>query len=228
MRPLVKIVLSVLLAGAVYLAFVLLPGLRPAYRELYRGMATSCFSEVGPEGTTRFRIPNSQDVRPANDPEEVMVDLTRTTTRYQVVTTEDDKQQQIPIVDGGSAKVVVPTGRIGYVPFVALIALTVAAPVPWRRRIQGLLIGGILINAFIMFRTWLMLLYFFSRPTSLQQYYWSGWTTDAVAELYEFFYVSPTCSFLVPVIIWAAVTLRPAELKASLMPDSVADDDSTQ
>ncbi|MGB0715907.1 MAG: hypothetical protein ACPGXK_08515 [Phycisphaerae bacterium] len=221
MHPFLKIIFHLILAGVIYVALALTPMTRDAYRVLLRGMCNAAYANIGEEGHAVFRLPLSTDVTPGNDTHELMVELERKLVKYQTVTDADGEEVRIPIVSGGKGKVVVPTGRLGYVPNIELIALVLATPTSWTRRLVATLFGLILVNLFVVGRIGLMLVYFFSGAVdeSLQQYFFSDWMNKLVDGCYEFFYVAPTGSFLVPALIWGVLTLRPADLKRSFWPE---------
>lgn len=221
MRPFLKIALHLALASGIFIALALVPVARDAYRVLLRGMCNAAFSSVGDEGYVSFRLPMPTDVTPGNDSHELLVEIERRIVKYQTGYNAEGEEVRTPIVSGGKCKVVIPASRIGFMPTIELIALVIATPVPWVRRGLALMLGLIIVNAFVIARIWLMLIYFFSGAIdeSLQQYFFSDWLNGVVDGLYEFFYVAPTATFVVPAIIWGALTLRPAELRFALLQD---------
>lgn len=110
------------------------------------------------------------------------------------------------ILTGG--EVPIHTGRVGYVPNAVLTALVLATPVPWSRRLIALFLGLVAINSFIVLRMVLLLLYWFSRPVPFRLFEPAPFWNSVLSGAYEYFFVAPTCSFLIPMLIWMLVAFR--------------------
>lgn len=110
----------------------------------------------------------------------------------------------------------VSTANLGYAPIAFLIALVVATPIPWRRKWQSLVWGLILVEAFVVIRSGLLIAYWFGSPGEIRLYTpgaVSGWI---IATAYEFLTHAPGASFLAPTLIWAAVTWRADDVRRLL------------
>ncbi len=113
----------------------------------------------------------------------------------------------------GEAPVAIDTGRTGYVPNAVLITLVLASPISWKRKWRALLLGWILVNIFVIFRTGTMLLYWFISPGPIRLYEFSPLGQRIVAASYEFFFFGPACTCIVPALIWALVTFRTTDFE---------------
>lgn len=97
---------------------------------------------------------------------------------------------------------------MGYLPTVELIALILASAVGWRRRLIAIFGGLLLIHVFLYARLWLLIRVYFSGENQWQQYYPGPTTLKALKLANEVINIAPTASFVVPVLIWIAVTFR--------------------
>ncbi|MBI4718088.1 MAG: hypothetical protein HY763_09810 [Planctomycetes bacterium] len=161
------------------------PGVRSAYRAMYVAVAQAMFSHFGGAGRVVFE--------PRPSPDRGRDDLLLTLGREDVEV---------------AGEVEVDTGRVGYVPTVELVALVFASPVAWPRRWRSLVVGLLLVNAFVAARMALLLLHWFSMPTPFRLYAPGAPGQGLLSWSYECLFVSPAGSFLVPLLIWGAVTIR--------------------
>jgi len=111
------------------------------------------------------------------------------------------------------------------------IALALATPIAWRRRLVGLAVGTALVQVFVMFRIWLALTYWFGTPdTPWCMYDWRPlvWKTLLLAQ--EAINVAPVASFAVPALFWLMLLFRPADWSdalGALMPAQEVDNSVT-
>jgi hypothetical protein len=107
-----------------------------------------------------------------------------------------------------------------YVLTALLIALIVATPLPWRRRLIALALGLIILNAYLYGVLLVTVVRVLSRegPARLHELssFWDG-TLEFVMHHTTH---SPTFSTVIPVVIWAAVTFRRGDLMLMLSGDS--------
>jgi hypothetical protein len=88
-------------------------------------------------------------------------------------------------------------------PAAEFIALALATPVAWRRRLIGLAAGLIIIHAFIYVRLWIALMFYFSTPGTPWQMYDFNDTVFGVLKLcHEAINVAPVTSFAFPAVVW--------------------------
>jgi hypothetical protein len=98
---------------------------------------------------------------------------------------------------------------VGYVPTVVLAALVLAAPVPWSRRVRGLLWGLLLVHAFIVLRLTLTLTAnCFAAAKNYAVFHPSPFWRGVLTRVESVFSEDPTVSFVVPVLIWFLVSMR--------------------
>lgn len=97
------------------------------------------------------------------------------------------------------------TRSVGWVPLALLVALIVATPVPWRRRLVALALGLILINTYVLF---VVGVYLWNETAGATTWTWLPYAPALGDALEETFVTQLGPSFVVPVLIWAAVTFR--------------------
>ena len=165
------------------------PGVRRGYAALYRSAGNFLFGSFGSEGVVRLR--------PAH-------------------TGQGRFDSEIQVHKRGSPSTgTIPHESImtGYLPMAETIALVLATPIPWRRRWKALLYGVLLVNGFVALRMCIRLLYWFSVEQPWALYKPGLFWNKVLARVYEFIAVAPTCTFLVPVLIWILVTFRREDVR---------------
>ena len=173
-----------LITAGVYILLVLpIPGVREAYRDGFLAVGRWLFHPFGPNGLVRF------ESRTGVSGMDSVITLGKRGVHL-------------------GQPVAIHTGRVGYVPTVELIALVLATPIPWSRRWRALLLGWGLVSLFVLFRVWLMLLFTYSQDLPMRLYSPGPFGSKVLSGCNEFFFISPTCSFLVPALVWAVVSLR--------------------
>lgn len=96
----------------------------------------------------------------------------------------------------------------GYFPTVSLLALVLATPIPWRRKRKALLLGLILVTAFVLLRAWIPIRRDFSNPDPLQVFepgVFGRWLLG-IGE--RALVNAPASWFVVPIFIWVGVAFR--------------------
>ena len=195
MHHLRSVLVFFLVAVAVYAAIVLFPwsGPREAYRSLFTGSIHGVYGRFGSDGLVRC--------------EKLDIDAMEDVTIYL------GKRIGTRI---GEVPVAVSTARLGYAPLAFLIALVVATPIPWRRKWRSLAWGLVLVEAFVVFRSGLLIVYWYGSPGPVRIYTpgaVSGWI---IGTSYELLALAPGASFLVPTLIWAAVSWRTEDVRRLL------------
>ena len=184
MLPLKAVVRFFLLAMGIYVLLILpWPGVREVYRDLYLWTGRALFQYYGYAGLVNFKAGASDLDKDAT------IEMGRRGVR------------------SGQA-LQINTGRLGYAPTACLIALVLATPIPWLRRLCAFVCGLILVNLFVISRLWLALLFSYCRPTPCRLYDPAPFWAKLLTGCYEFFFNAPTCSFLIPAFIWVLVSLR--------------------
>lgn len=184
MLPLKAVGRFFLFSAGIYLLLILpWPGMREVYRDVYLWTGRALFQYYGQEGLVNFKAGSSNV----------------------------DKDATIEMGRRGVASgqvLQINTGRLGYAPTAALIALVLATPIPWLRKLCALVSGLILVNLFVISRLWLALLFSYCRPSPCRLYDPAPFWAKLLTGCYEFFFNAPTCSFLIPAFIWILVSLR--------------------
>jgi len=91
---------------------------------------------------------------------------------------------------------------VGYVPTAFLLALLAATPMPWSRRFRTLLWGLFLVNAFVVARLALTLVWGFSQDNPVALFAWGPFGQRAVELLFSVFAAMTSASYVVPLLIW--------------------------
>jgi hypothetical protein len=165
------------------------PGLGAGYATLYCGVANTVFGDFG-RGEVRF-----ERAEPAVRGQDVAIALAR----------EGDERP--------SARAPHNSRVLGYLPAAELAALVLASPTPWRRRLRALGWGMLSLHAILAVRLWIMLLSWFASDSSWQTFDPGDATSSVLAWATEVFVVSPTPSFLIPIVLWIPFTFRRADLE---------------
>ena len=169
------------------------PGVREAYRAAYCAAGETILGRFGSHGVIRF------DPRIGDEINDVDLVLGKRTAK-----------------GIGEVPAEMSSGRVGYAPLAALVALVLATPISWGRRGRALLWGFILVNLFVLGRTALHILFLFSAPSPVRLYepglFWSKVLTSA----YEFLFLAPACTFLAPAVVWILVTVRSGDFDGIL------------
>ena len=171
------------------------PGVGGAYRTGFAVTAHALFGRLGAQGVVRF------DSR------------------------EGDKIHDLDVILGkrsgagiGEVPAAMSTERVGYFPTTVLIALVLASPVPWGRKWRALAWGLVLVNLFVAFRMWIQIRFLYSAPSPVQLYEPGPFWSRVLSGSYEFFFLGPACSSMVPLLVWIVVTLRPDDINRLLHP----------
>ncbi|MCC6321610.1 MAG: hypothetical protein IT438_09285 [Phycisphaerales bacterium] len=118
---------------------------------------------------------------------------------------------------GGMVGGTLHSARItGYVPTIEVIALVVATPVAARRRVLALLWGLMLVHAFVFARVLVVVVYTLSQPAEWALYSPKGLWRGLLDAAFEQLAISTAGTFVVPVLIWAAVTIRKSDIERLL------------
>jgi hypothetical protein len=171
------------------------PGLRPAYAAWFRGVNEVAFSLFWLGGDVRFE-------------------------RHDVAGEAADTFVRV-VEDGGAAwyTLVESTGA-GWLPTAVFLALALATPIPWRRKLRAVLLGALLVQAYVTWLVWVNLLEGLTNHSagcaSAQHAAWlgtEGWR-GAVETAVVLFRLEPTVFLAAPVLAWLLVSVRRADLEA--------------
>ena len=133
---------------------------------------------------------------------------------------DQDPKRDIHIVAGnlrnetGTDKTRTSSRHLGYMPAVVLIVLVLASPVVWHRRLWALLWGLILVHAFIAVRFGFILLSIFHGDKPYTLFRWDPPWDTFLEEAFIIIAEVPATIYVVPLLIWIAVTFRRADWEA--------------
>lgn len=194
MLPGRRIVWSVVLFTIIFgLLSVRWPGLQEAYSKAFQRVGTRVFGRFGEKGIVKF-LP-AQRVSRISDTE---------------ITT---KVEGSPYVGVGE----ISPRLMGYLPMAELLALVLVSTVAWRRRLVAILGGMLLLHATLYLRLWILIrIYFSADETPWQQYHPSPTTLNFLNRTNEIINTAPTAGFVIPVLIWLAVTFRYSDWERAL------------
>ena len=105
---------------------------------------------------------------------------------------------------------------IAYLPTAFLMALILATPLPWRRRLWSFLIGFVLIHLFIAAEIFLMILYLFNHTEWLSLFKLGSFGVKILDALWNIFIYQIAARFFIPVMIWILVSFRAGDLNQML------------
>ncbi len=197
-KPLVRFLFGVALVYA--LGIAPWPGLGDAYRSWFRGLGNSVFAS--PTGLRHVAFE----------------DLPRTERRSldtRIVLA--NRSQRAP---GGTPVRLLDLDLRGvaWVPVVLTVALILASPLSWGRRLRALGLGLIAIHAFVLFSLWIHLLDNSDAAAGPALVALSPFWTTIVSGLSELLITQFGVGFFMPVAIWAAVAFRCADFAALAPP----------
>ncbi len=194
------------------------PGVQKTYSSLYRRLGNALFDPFGKRGVDASG--NSVKLGRVRFEEAAQPDRTSDT----IISTKLRGSRYL----GDSEH---SPRMSGYLPTVEFIALALATPVAWRRRLVGLAVGTTLVQVFILLRIWIALTYWFSTPETPWRMYELRplvWKTLSLA--HEAINVAPVASFAVPAVLWLMLLFRPADWSdalGALIPKQNVDDSAT-
>jgi len=155
-------------------------GLRGPYASLYRGMGNALFGTFSSVATIRF------EPLPKDDPAAGQGSDIQVTFRHRET--------------GTVLPMAASTRFQGFTPTAFVIALALAAPLKWPRRVPALLLSFVAVTVYIAFRQYILIAsVIYKEP---------AWVAKLLDFAYWVFVESFAGVFVVPLIIWAAVTFR--------------------
>lgn len=100
----------------------------------------------------------------------------------------------------------------GYRALVFFVAMVVATPIAWKRRVWALVWGMLLVNAFVALRVWLKLYDAFSNPGPAHFFKLGESTKELLHWCTLMLYTAPEMNFIIPAFIWLLVSFRRNDL----------------
>jgi hypothetical protein len=96
----------------------------------------------------------------------------------------------------------------GYLPTAEVLALILATPIPWKRRLWALIGGVLIVHVFIAVRVLSAIAYSLNTAQLGTFSDLSPFWRDVVFKIDEILTTVPTTTFVVPVFVWILVTFR--------------------
>lgn len=122
-------------------------------------------------------------------------------------TLDKDTEVVLKNAAGSTGKMNINARRM-YLPTAFTVALIVAAPIPWRRKLAALGLGFILISAFLGFGVWLKLLYGLSEPRGLAAVSLGPSIRRFIMVLIKIMTMSPVTPYIAALLVFVLVTVR--------------------
>jgi hypothetical protein len=186
-RPILYFVLAF---GALYSLFALVPWpeLPARYSSAYCYVGNALFGSYGDKGIVSF----TQAERPTRSADTVVSTSLRG-SRY-------------------IGDVTVSAWITAYLPTIEFIALALATPIAWRRRLMGLGIGTLIVQVILVLRVRIAILVWFSTPdTPWQLHHLGDSARRALAVTNEAINEAPVAAFVIPALVWLVLMFRPAD-----------------
>jgi hypothetical protein len=175
------------------------PGWADAYARGYRAAGDWLFGDFGGDGIVRFEPPERR-----KEQVDTQITIGNRRTRGKPQTADH------------SARLT------GYLPTALFVALVLATPVAWRRRLLSLAVGLALVHALVALRVCVALLYGFSQPTAVALFAPGPFWAAALRHTFQIVTVWVSFAFVAPLFIWALVTLRRSDFERWLRPRQAA------
>lgn len=169
------------------------PGVMDAYRAVFRAAGNRVFQSIGRGGSVSFEPRTSVDHTG---------DTTLVFTKVRHYRASTDMQ--------------VNSAYVGYRPTAFLVALVLASPVPWSRRVVALLVGLVLVTGFVAARVWLQVFDVFTNGDALVLFSPAPWMKQVLRASVLILFRAPAGHYMVPMLIWMVVIYRRGDMRALL------------
>ena len=164
------------------------PGFPRAYGDYFRSLIRTVFTADSSDRRI-LRVEQTQDSPPPIDTKITLAN-----------------REQIKPDGQGPAKILLLDSRgIGFIPMGLIVALTLATPVPWRRRLPALLAGLLLVHGLVLFSVGVFV---WNQSADLDLLSLNPFWKWIAAGCEETFVTQLGASFVGPVLIWLVVSFR--------------------
>ena len=164
------------------------PGWNATYGRFFRSLGGVCFGREGSRWVVHFQ--------PAENPPRPEID----TAILLAPNLSPDAAGQV------HGKILsLDTRGVGWVPTALLIALVLASPVPWFRRLTALILGLLLIQGYLLL---VLAAYLWSESGGLVPVSFLPFSPAIGTALEETLVTQMGPSFVVPVVLWLAIAFR--------------------
>ncbi len=198
------------IAVVVYTILIIFqPTLHRAYGYWFRGLGDIAFKRVSGVGSVSFIDLNSdrvfeqlQAVTPVTVPDTITLPKLEGEKDTLLVLQHRERPGKIGLFRSGSR-------LMAFIPSALFLALLVATPLPWLRRLAVFGIGFVLLHMFILFRMWLYVAKVGFADTSKQYhiYEFGDFRMDVLRRTSNVLVDDPTFNYIVPVVIWLITVL---------------------
>jgi hypothetical protein len=178
------------------------PGLAGEYERLFRSGGQALFHDVGDLGRVSFRQISGG---PAHQTKVLL------TNKEQL---RDAKRFKTPFI---VQPLIIDNREMGYLPTAILAALTLATPLPWRRRLLGFAAGILLINVFIALVLAIHIAHGFTDET-IHVLVLSPFWKSALDRLKAVVSMNLSELLFAPALVWVLVSYRKDTWEALLFP----------
>ena len=169
---------------AIFVGLIALwPVVQEAYRSFFQAGGNVLFARFGSEGRVGFGP------------------LTNATPNSDTEVTLRNRRTQ------AKSGYIVDSRSLGYKPTIFVLALILATPVPWARRLRAVLWGFLLINGYVALRIGVFLLSVFSGDDNLALFS-PGPTARSVLDYLYWVVVGSFAGLILPLPIWLLVSFR--------------------
>ena len=190
-----------ILYSLVLIVGVLFEG-RAVYQKVFRSVGEGIFENAGNNGIVRFMdVDNKEQYDPA----------------YHTMIMMGNRVQAQQAMQNGTAvdvaKVYVNDYMVGFLPTFTLLALLLATPMPWKRKLGAIGIGLLLITLFVISRQWILVHTAMGNNAHLDLADMSEGTVRFLIGLRRVFVTNIVVSMMVPFLLWGMLVFRTEDLK---------------
>lgn len=195
-----KHLLLFLIKFAVVYAILLLPPFRSMYADAFIATGKQWFRHIDEKGVTVFKVKEN-----AINPD-VIVEIT-IANKYAVAEALRKKSKN---VDNFAT---IFCNWYAYLIIAYLVALILATPISWKRKLFSLLAGLTLTYFYFLLMIWVLLLYKFNQNTQLDVLQLSGFKKTLVDVLYPVLVGNPGTTVFAALFIYVLVVFRKQDLE---------------
>ncbi len=116
---------------------------------------------------------------------------------------------------GGTVWMRLSSREIGYFPTAVVTALILATPATWRKRLTAWLIGIVAVYGFVGIRLLIIILFYANRDLAAMSGDPTFWQ-KGVSQGIHFIGTGHALSYIIPIIIWALVSIRRQHIEMAL------------
>lgn len=191
---------------AILYSLVLIVGVvfegRGIYQKAFRSFGEGIFGSAGNNGIVKFM---EVDAKEQYDP-----------AYHTMIMMGNEVQAQQAMQKGTAvnvAKVYINDYMVGFLPTFTLLALLLATPMSWKRKLGAIGIGMVLITLFVISRQWVLVYTAMGNNAYLELAEMSEGTVRFMIGLRRVFVTNIVVSMMVPFLLWGMIVFRTEDLK---------------